>query len=312
MSYQNKKLFRSLRENTIPGIKIYFRSASTSFLIPKLSRFINKNLNWLGLASSLNRYDNSLTLYSFFSDRKLYSDYSTTDKFIKFGSGAFYHKRWKNYDYPGQSSYYKSLQGNQGEDYNPIDLCNENLSVPELDDSVKLIYCSHTLEHLDKDSSLRFIRECHRILKKDGIFRIALPNTRNDFYLLRCLKRQRNILDSVLENYTQNASSHVLADTKDLDFDKVMGLMREASFESHAFYERSIKEYPEMALFNGKNPERHINYWDLNNLTDIMNEAGFNATIPTYQGSSVASPFCNLHVFDSTEPHITLYADVIK
>lgn len=312
MNYQTKKLFKSLRENTIFGIKFYFRAVSKSYFIPKLSRFINKYLYLIGLASSLNRYDNSLTLYSSFSDKKLYSNYSKTDKFINFGSGAFFHNRWKNYDYPGQSSYYKSLQGKKDIDFNPIDLCNKNLSIPELNESVKLIYCSHTLEHLDKASSLRFIIECHRILVKGGVMRVALPNTKNDFYLLRCLMKQRNVLDSVIKNYAQDASPRILFDTKDLDFDSLMELLREAAFESSTVYEVLIKKYPKMSLFDGNKPERHINYWDFDNLADVMCEAGFEATIPTYQASSVASPFCNLHVFDTTEPHATIYADIIK
>lgn len=89
MNYQNKRLFTALREDTIFGIKFYFRSVSTSYFLPKLSRFINKKLYGVGFASALNRYDNSLTLYSSHSDKKLYSDYAATDKFINFGSGAF-------------------------------------------------------------------------------------------------------------------------------------------------------------------------------------------------------------------------------
>jgi SAM-dependent methyltransferase len=312
MSYQTKKLFESFRENTIVGIKFYFRAVSTSHFIPKFSRFINKYLYLIGLASSLNRYDNSLTLYSSFSDRKLYSKYSKTDKFINFGSGAFFHNRWKNYDYPGQSSYYKSLQGKQNKDVHPIDLCIKNLSIPELNDSVQLIYCSHTLEHLDKDSSLRFIKECHRILVKGGVLRVALPNTKNDFYLLRCLMKQSNVSDVVIKNYAQDASPRILFDTKDLDFDSLKELLREASFESNTFYKILINKYPKMSLFDGNKPERHINYWDFDNLADVMCGAGFEATIPTYQGSSVASPFRNIHVFDTTEPHATIFADIIK
>ena len=266
----------------------------------------------MGLASSLNRYDNSLTLYSSYSDRKLYSNYAATDKFINFGSGAFFHSRWKNYDYPGQSTYYKSIQGTQGKDFNLIDLCSENLTIPELDDSIALIYCSHTLEHLDKASSLRFIKECHRILRKGGVLRVAQPNTKNDFYLLRCVMNQGNKLNDVRKNYVQDASSHVLADAKNLGFDSVMEVLHDTSFESHAFYDALINKYPEMADFDGNNPERYVSYWDLDNLVDIMHEAGFDATVPTYQGSSVASPFCNLHVFDNTEPHTSFYADIIK
>ena len=310
--YKMKRLLSSLRENTIFAIRFYFHSVSASYFLPKASRFINKNLYWMGLGSSLNRYENSLTLYSSFADKKLYSSYAENDKFINFGSGAFFHNRWKNYDYPGNSSFYKAIQGNPGKDFNPIDLCDENLKVPEVDNSVDLIYCSHTLEHIDKKSSHRFLKECYRILKKGGVLRVALPNTKNDFYLLRCLMRQNEVHDDVKKNYIKDASSHVLDDTKTIKMESIVEVLDKASFESNEFYNLLIKEHPTMASFDGNNPERHINYWDLDNLIEVMSKFGFELTIPTYQGSSVARPFCNLHVFDNTEPHIAFYADIIK
>ena len=312
MSYQTKRLFTSLRKNTIFAIRGYFKIASTSHFLPKVSRFINKYLYRLGLGSSINRYDNSLTLYSAFADKKLYSNYSLKEKFINFGSGAFFHNRWKNYDYPGNSSYYKSLQGKSNKDFNPINLCNEKLIIPETDNSVALIYCSHTLEHLDKESSIRFIKECYRILKKGGVLRVALPNTKNEFYLLRCVMNQSNAPEDIRKNYLQDAASVVIGDTRKLDLENILELMRKSSFDSNKFYNETISKHPEMSKFEGSNPERHINYWDFDNLTIVMREIGFEATIPTYQGSSVAQPFCNLHVFDNTESHISFYADIIK
>ena len=312
MIYKKKRLFSSLRENTIFAIRFYFKSVSSSFFLPKVCRFINKNLYWTGLGSSFNRYNNSLTLYSSFADKKLYSSYVENGKFINFGSGAFFHKRWKNYDYPGNSSFYKAIQGKPGKDFNPIDLCDENLKVPEVDNSVDLIYCSHTLEHIDKKSSHRFLKECYRILKKGGVLRVALPNTKNDFYLLRCLMRQNEVHDDVKKNYIQDATHHVLADTKTIKMENILEVLDKASFKSNEFYNLLVKEYPTMASFDGNNPERHINYWDFDNLIEVMSEFGFELTIPAYRGSSVARPFCNLHVFDNTEPQISLYADIIK
>jgi hypothetical protein len=94
--------------------------------------------------------------------------------------------------------------------------------------------------------------------------------------------------------------------------ENILEVLDKASFKSNEFYNLLIKEYPTMASFDGNNPERHINYWDFNNLIEVMSELGFESTIPSYQGSSVARPFCNLHVFDNTEPHLSLYADIIK
>lgn len=312
MNIKNARLFKSMRENTIKAFKIYVHSASTSYFLPKLCRFINKRLYPIGLGSALNRYDNSFTLYSSSADKRLYSYYQKEEKFINFGSGAFFHSRWKNYDYPGQSPYYQSIQGKKDEDFISIDLCEKDLKVPEGKNSVALIYCSHTLEHLDKTSSHRFLSECFRILKKDGVMRVALPNTKNDFYLMRFLHSQSTV-DKILNNkYILEATSHVLADTAKLDFDEVVKLLEKSQYKSELFYNNTIERYPEMAVFDGKNPERHINYWDLDFLFETAKEIGFTCVIPAYQGSSVAPPFTNLHVFDTTEPHIAFYADIIK
>ena len=94
--------------------------------------------------------------------------------------------------------------------------------------------------------------------------------------------------------------------------ENILEVLDKASFKSNEFYNLIVKEYPTMASFDGNNPERHINYWDFDNLIEVMSEFGFELTIPSYQGSSVARPFCNLHVFDNTEPQSSLYADIIK
>jgi len=310
MRRKGKRFLTPLCDNTIFAVKFYFPGVSTSYVLPKISRFINKKLYSLGLGSSLNRYDNSLTLYSAQEDKRLYSSYSAAAKFINFGSGAFFHNRWSNYDYPGNSAYYRAVQGEKNLDFCPIDLCDDNFLIPEKDGSVDLIYCSHTLEHLNEISSIRFIKECHRLLKKGGVMRVALPNIKNDFDLLRGVLSQKNITCDMKEIYISEVSSHIITDMNKLNFESVLELLRQALFESHAFYKESINRYPEMAAFDGSKPERHISYWDFDDLTNIACEAGFQTVVPNYQGGSVAPPFRNLHVFDSTEPHMSWYADL--
>jgi hypothetical protein len=48
------------------------------------------------------------------------------------------------------------------------------------------------------------------------------------------------------------------------------------------------------------------------NLAEIIKKIGFKFIIPNYQGNSVGYPFRNLHVFDNTEQHMSIYADIIK
>ena len=257
MTFTKKRLFTTLHKTIITVMRLYFSNISKSHTLPKLSRFMNKKLYCLGLGSAINRYEKSLTLYSSMADKKLYSDYELNEKFLNFGSGAFFHNRWKNYDYPAQSSYYSSIQGKEGSDFFEIDLCSEKLAIPECDDSVALIYCSHTLEHLDRESSLRFLKECLRVLKKDGVMRVALPNTRNLFYSTLCLINQKEMIESLYENYLTDATSHVLTDTAKLDVKEITELLDESQFQSDTFYSKTISKHPGMSYFDGNNPERH-------------------------------------------------------
>lgn len=50
--------------------------------------------------------------------------------------------------------------------------------LPLNNNSCELIYASHFLEHLEYPDALRLLRECHRLLKPGGTFRISLPDFR--------------------------------------------------------------------------------------------------------------------------------------
>ena len=42
--------------------------------------------------------------------------------------------------------------------------------------SVDVIYSSHTLEHFTRENGVRFLKECHRVLKRSGSIRIVVPD----------------------------------------------------------------------------------------------------------------------------------------
>jgi predicted SAM-dependent methyltransferase len=47
---------------------------------------------------------------------------------------------------------------------------------PWQDETIDVIYSSHTLEHLSKVEGLQFLKECYRVLKKRGVIRIIVPD----------------------------------------------------------------------------------------------------------------------------------------
>lgn len=50
--------------------------------------------------------------------------------------------------------------------------------LPFPDGSCSLIYNEHFLEHLPPDVGLAFLRECRRVLRPDGVLRVAMPDMR--------------------------------------------------------------------------------------------------------------------------------------
>lgn len=310
MNVSGIKLIKSHRDSYLPAVRLYSKRVSSSYFLPKLSRFINEFIYGLGIGAALNRYDNSFTTYLSSADRRLYEKYSVDEIFCNFGSGAFYHNKWKNYDYPGQSDYYVNLQGVKGKHYTPIDLCATELHIPENDSSVALIYSGHTLEHLEANSAINFLRECYRILKSGGVMRLALPSNTNNFDFNRYLNMQNGSNENLKDKYKRETASHVLTDTKNLSIEDINELFLKSNGQPKQFYDLASKRVS--VKFDGANPERHITFWDYEKLINLMREIGFSLCIPVYQGSSSVPPFTNINVFDTTEPHMSFYVEVVK
>ena len=49
-------------------------------------------------------------------------------------------------------------------------------ALPVPDGSVELIYSEHVIEHLDLEDGLSLLRECRRVLVRDGVLRVATPD----------------------------------------------------------------------------------------------------------------------------------------
>src|SRR5438309_2155706 len=51
-------------------------------------------------------------------------------------------------------------------------------NIPLGNASVEVLYTSHTLEHLDKQEAILFLREAERVLIPGGIIRVVVPDLR--------------------------------------------------------------------------------------------------------------------------------------
>lgn len=57
-----------------------------------------------------------------------------------------------------------------------ISLVNIKNELPDENESVDYIYCSHVLEHFERNEATAILKECKRILKEKGVIRIVLPD----------------------------------------------------------------------------------------------------------------------------------------
>jgi predicted SAM-dependent methyltransferase len=82
--------------------------------------------------------------------------------YINLGCGAKFNERWVNVDFVST-----------GKD---VIAYNLTKGIPFKDNSFKVAYHSHVLEHFTKQDAEKFIAECYRVLGPNGILRIAIPD----------------------------------------------------------------------------------------------------------------------------------------
>lgn len=75
--------------------------------------------------------------------------------------------------------------------------------LPFLDNTFDFVFCEHMIEHLSLKNAIFMLREVHRILKKDGILRIACPDLEKlvDVYLA---KSSPEYINKIINDYCKN------------------------------------------------------------------------------------------------------------
>lgn len=82
-------------------------------------------------------------------------------KLLNIGCGHNYHPDWINLDLH-RTEFVKYY--------------NIKNKLPFPPDSIDVIYHSHVLEHIDKSLAKKFIADCYRVLKPNGIIRVVIPD----------------------------------------------------------------------------------------------------------------------------------------
>src|SRR5215469_11077912 len=130
--------------------------------------------------------------------------------------------------------------------------------LPLADDSCDAVYCSHVLEHLALEDFRVALRNTHRVLKHDGVFRLVLP----DLY--------------------QCASSYLASSAPDA----ASAFLREACLGQEK-RPRSLRDLA-VSLW-GNSP--HLWMWDYKSIVPELERAGFVAVRRASFGDSADDMF---------------------
>lgn len=158
---------------------------------------------------------------------------------------------------------------------NPIqitwaDACKK---IPCSDNSVELLYSCNMLEHLTKQETISFLSEVKRVLGKEGVFRIAVPD------LEYCIRRY--------------------LETKDADH--FMGSLS-CCIEDDTFAQRL-----KLAIFGARN---HKWMYDKESLTALLVKNGFQIPTQLKSGETRIKNVCGLNL--SEHAGYTLYMETMK
>jgi hypothetical protein len=296
-----------IQNRIIPGVCFHGRfSTNAEGIIAVVLRAMRPVLYVLGIGVYYDRYGKQLSFYSYRQDSRCYEGVDGLS-YVNIGSGGFVHRRWTNYDYPGQSKYYQRLQGRSGIDFHPIDLRHELPDCPA--GSVRLIYMSHTIEHLCFEVAARVIRHGWTLLADGGCFRIVVPDVKRLFEYAKVSTAGTGSDDflSPAELAKLSYTPSLLAKAADIEHlfsvsdrfeDFAAGLVRLADANG-----LSAQEYP---------PDYHLSFWTPESLRAAATAAGYSGFRVTLKNVSDYALFQNQWVFDTTVPEMSLYCDLTK
>lgn len=246
---------------------------------------------------------------------------SLKKKNLNIGAGRFYHPYWTNVDF--DTDWYKRFKMK-------INISHDLFSreqLPIKDNEVNLIYCSHTIEHIDDSSALFLLKECNRLLKPGGGLRVTMPNInllydaflRNDLRLYEDIDTHRATAEKnpkfvSIEQYfldqvaSQIAEKDTITDCEKLTDEDIRSVLKQMPFEEALDYfvsKCSLELHKET-------PGNHISWWNYEKAKKFFKEAGFNDIYLSGYGQSAFPEMRNTTIFDTTRPNYSLYIEARK
>jgi glycosyltransferase involved in cell wall biosynthesis len=111
---------------------------------------------------------------------------------------------------------------------------------------VNLIAASHFLEHITREEGLEFLKECIRVLKSDGVIRIAVPNARvlAKYYLKGKIRSLDNAEIKTMDDISAFIHMLIGGHKTVYDEDSLINTMTLAGFRKLELYNQGVSRSP--------------------------------------------------------------------
>ncbi len=230
--------------------------------------------------------------------------------YLNIGAHTFNHILWHNldvYEWPGTT----------------VDIFHDlskNMPLPIEDNSVKIIYCSHVIEHLPENCVDYFFKESLRILRPNGTFRISCPDF--DWYM-EGFKRKD-------PKYFENFRTYPNAPIEDLFIDsfatglarfqpKIEGIDKiEPEFINKKFellgFTRAADYFCKLIPqeIQPKYPMFHCNWFNAEKLISLLSSIGFSSPKESKILRSREIVLQSQGFFDNTSPRESILVEAFK
>ena len=242
-------------------------------------------------------------------------------KYINIGAGMWHHPLWHNLDNPSPG---------YGKSYGPKDhfdslIQHDLMSHDEIkidSNSLKCIFTSHTIEHIDDAAVDRLLRESYRMLKPGGYLRIVCPDI--DLFLDAYFRKDTNYLVKTSQkknDFSQDPEQMLISQfgaalstlVNDCGVEKVSTEEFKSKITEENKYDlldEYISTIPEEVV--AKYPRNHDSWWTEEKLIKKLNALGFTESYSTRFGQSHASQMRDTNLFDTTHTSESLYIEARK
>ena len=243
--------------------------------------------------------------------------------FLNIGAGGeFRHPLWTNVDV--KSDWYKN---------NQIDIhynLTECSPLPLPDNSAKIIYTSHTIEHVQNKHVANLFNEAYRVLAPGGLLRVTAPNIDLDYrayvnndtrhyywcYMEKAWQqsdreyfRGASIAQLFLHHFaTEISTLHPVDSGNKITDEDLKQIFANKPYEEALDYCISKCSLETQNKFMGN----HINWWNPDKARKFLANAGFNKIEDSGFGQSESPVLRDINYFDNTHPRISFYIEATK